>query len=707
MNKKIRNAGFLTAGFMAATLGFLGIAAPAHAEIRNYKFDITEKTVNYTGKNITALAVGGTIPGPVIEATVGDTLRTTFCNKLDEESSVHWHGILLPNDQDGVPHLNTKPIATRKCHTFEFPIKHHGTYWYHSHSNMQEQRGVYGAIVLHPKDGEREWAAKDHTLVLSDWTDESPSDVMRNLKRDSDYYALKKGSVQSWDRVIANGMPAIKNRLKNSWGRMGPMDIADVGYDAFLANGQKTHTLSDIHHGDKVRLRVVNAAASSYFNLQFAGGPMSVVAADGVDIEPLQLNSLRIGMAETYDVIVSMPHDGRAYELRATSMDGSGYSSTILGGGKDIVKAPDMPKPNLFVQDHSAHGGHAMPQPEQKMDHSAHAGHTSEPQGPVRDMKEYEHLRAVQPTTYDIARKQRDVRLELTGNMIGYTWSFDNKTLSEADKIKIKKGEVVRFTLVNTTMMNHPLHLHGHFFRVLNGQDDYSPLKHTVNLPPHETVTIEFAADEEKDWLFHCHNLYHMMSGMTRIVSYEDTPDNPHAKHMSHGSEWNAYGEITALSNMTSGVFTLKDMRNQLRLELDADYKGHYHVEPTYERAQWGPLGVRFFTGADFKNIPAEKHNLFVAGVRYILPLMIEAELRMDHTGHPRLQLGSELDLTPRLGFQWQANSNQEWAARLNYYPLDNKNLAISAGYDSRFRDPDDKQSPLNGAFGIGLKFQF
>ncbi len=731
MASKTRKAGVLAAAFMSAVMGFFGLATDTtqaqtkshhpsgptattsfnavaavnkRPETKSYRFNIEEKTVNYSGKNATALSIDGVIPAPLIEANVGDTLRTTFCNKLDEESSVHWHGVLLPPEQDGVPHLNTKPIAPGTCHTFEFPVKHHGTYWYHSHTGGQEQRGVYGPIVFHPRGGEREWAGKEFTLVLSDWTDESPHNVLRNLRRDGDFYSLKKNTVQSWDKVAAGGIPAIKNRIYNSFMRMPPMDLSDVGYDAFLANGEAEHRISGIGHGDKVRLRVVNSAASSYFELQFAGGPITVVAADGVDVEPFKVDNLKIVSAETYDIIVSMPHDKRAYELRATSKDGTGFSSTILGASPDVVRAPEMPEANLLVQDHDSHS--TSTQSPQNNAHNEHMGHGAKSQGPVRNMKEYELLRAVAPTVYEAPLGQREMELTLTGNMQNYTWSFDNKALTEADAIKIKKGESVRFVLKNETMMEHPLHLHGHFFRVLNGQGDFSPLKHTVNIPPHGTVTIEFAASEEKDWIFHCHNLYHMMSGMGRVISYENGAKDAAAKMTGHGDSRIVYADVTVLSNMTDFNLSVRDARSLFNAGLEFDYKGHYHFDPSYERYVGNSPFFRLFAGGDFKSTYEENHNLFVAGFRYTLPFMIESEVRVDHTGNFRLQLQDEIELTSRLSMSWLANTDKRLAVRFNYYLDDKRNLAISTGYDSQFRDPDAKISPSNG-FGIGLKFRF
>ena len=305
------------------------LPAMAEAKLVEYEFDINYQTVNFSGEDVQAMSVGGSIPAPTIEATVGDTLRVTFHNKMDVESSIHWHGVLLPNDQDGVPYLTTSPIRAGKSFTYEYPIIHHGTYWYHSHTQLQEQRGVYGSLVFHPKDGEKYKADREYVAVLSDWTNENPMQVLRNLKKDGDYYSLKKDSVQSWLKVFQYGPEAIKNRLNSSWTRMGPMDLSDVGYDAFLLNGKKESAVDGLKGGETVRLRIVNASASSYQYVEFAGGPMTIVAADGVDTELKEVDRLKISVAETYDVLVQLPDDNMAYEFRASAEDGTGYSWII------------------------------------------------------------------------------------------------------------------------------------------------------------------------------------------------------------------------------------------------------------------------------------------------------------------------------------------------------------------------------------------
>lgn len=677
------------------------------AKVVEYTFDIDYKTVNFTGNPVEAMSVGGSIPAPTIEATVGDKLRVTFNNKMDVPSSIHWHGILLPNDQDGVPFLTMKPIQSGASFTYEYPVKHHGTYWYHSHTGLQEQRGIYGSMVFHPKEGEKVKADHDIVVVLSDWTDENPNKVMHNLKKSDDYYALKKNSVQSWLKVIQHGKQAIKNRINGAWIRMGPMDISDVGYDAFLVNGVKEQRLPNIQSGDTVRLRVINAAASSYFYFEYAGGAMNIVSADGVDVEPVKVNRQRIAIAETFDVIVTIPDDG-AFEFRATSEDVTGYSSLVLGSGS-LVHAPDMPKPNPFLMDHSAHGtscsaefdhskmGHGMPMEHSTMNHSAMGHRQHSTSKTSKQMSEYELLRAIEPTDFSETNPKREVLLNLTGDMERYAWSFNNKVLSEDSKILIRKGETVQFVLDNKTMMHHPIHLHGHFFRVLNGQGDYSPLKHTVNVPPLQKVIIEFVANEEKDWLFHCHNLYHMKSGMTRVVSYEDTTQatKKSLAPMFADRHWYYFGDVGPQTNFTQGDFRAENTRNAFNLEYDWDYEEDYEIELVYER--YINRFLELYIGVEVEQEKAggkrEKEETAIVGAHYLLPLLIEADLRFDNEGDARLGLSSELQLTNRIAFSWDANTDEEYRLQLEYEL--SKQAVITGGVDDQYD------------WGIGLELRF
>ena len=675
----------------AAAILFL--AGAARGELVEYAFDIDYATVNYTGRDVTAMAVGGTIPAPLIEASVGDTLRVTFTNRMDVPSSVHWHGILLPNDQDGVPYLNSPPIEAGGSLTYEFPVVQSGTYWYHSHTGLQEQRGVYGPIVFRPREKGPPVADVEHVVVLSDWTDEDPKTVLSNLKKDDDYYSLKKGTVQSWDKVLMHGWTAVANRLRGSWSRMGPMDISDVGYDAFLANG-KTRGNLPAAPGQTVLVRLINSAASTYFNVEFAGGPMTIVAADGPETQPLKVKRLQIAIAETYDLLIRVPGEG-SYELRATSEDGTGHASVFIGSGKD-VPAPDVPKPNLYLHRHHGHmehekmqgthhagqheehekmqGTHRAGQHEEhektmpearhrtKHEHGMARGRNAEKK-PVGHMKDYSLLAAREDTSLPPDAPVREITLDLTGSMLRYTWSFDGRTLSQSDRILVRKGENVRFVLRNMTMMHHPLHLHGHFFRVLNGQGDRSPLKHTVDVPAMGTVTIEFAADTEKDWFFHCHNLYHMMAGMSRVISYEEssTADRELIRKISHDQARYTSAEISALRHFTEGSLGVFNIRDAFGAEYEYGYGDRpWEFEPYYERFFSMFLGA--YAGARFesegKGERTEKRAM--AGVRYLLPMFLESDLRIYSDGGAEVEFGSGVQLTSRAEFEWEWETDFE-----------------------------------------------
>ena len=730
------------------------ISSLSQAKLVRYKLEIDTKTVNYTGQAVKALTINGQIPAPLISATVGDVLEVTVNNKMDKDSSIHWHGILLPNNQDGVPYLTTQPIKAGSSFIYRFKVKHPGTYWYHSHTGLQEQRGLFGPIIFHPPTGERVKAKRDYVVVLSDWTDENPNQVLANLKKDGDWYALKKNSVQSWNRVIAHGSLAIKSRLYGAWTRMGPMDLSDVGYDLFLSNGKQTSHLY-ANPREKVRLRLINAAASSYFNTEFSGGPMLVVAADGVDIEPVKVKRLRLAIAETYDVIVQIPHK-KSYEFRSTSEDGTGFSSVFIGKGQKIL-ASDIPRPNLFLTKHQDHGQHSLKSIDHKThnhsrkeSHKAHNlfhqkspkshhqiskhshqnGHKSphktqdsskkerhkthnhsyqtshnsgrnklnqhhkksiDASSTIDAMTDYRHLKSIHNT--DFGPAHRKIVLRLTGNMERYIWTFNNKTLLESDKILIKKGETVKFVLINETMMHHPLHLHGHFFRVLNGQGDKSPLKHTVNVPAMETVEIEFKASEEKDWFFHCHNLYHMKTGMSRVVSYEKSKaktDKDLFLKLFNDS-WYFFNDVSFMYNMIRGESRVSNTRNAFEVEYDYNYRKHYDFDLIYIRSFTRFLEV--YGGISLESKSSVEKPLVIAGIRYVLPLLIEMDLQINSNKKLQLEFESSLQLTKRSRLDWMFDTDKEYRLEFSYEW--NKNFLVTAAYDSDFKQ------------GAGIRFRF
>ncbi len=727
---------------IVSLLILLGVSTHSHAETVEYKLIINEQKVNITGKETTALTINNAIPGPTLKAKVGDIFRVKVTNNLDIDTSIHWHGVLVPNDMDGVPFINGPPIKAGETFTYEFPIKHSGTFWYHAHSALQEQQGLYGSLVFYPENEVKDYD-EEYVLILSDWTNENPDNVLANLKKDSDYYALKKDSVQSWLKVLQNGSDAVKIRINNALTRMGPMDMSDIGYDAFLINGKQSSHLRDTKPGTRVKLRIINAAASSYFIFEYSGGPMKVIESDGVQISPFTAQKIRIAMAETYDVIVTIP-DKRTYEFRASAEDGTGFAVVHFGEG-ELLSAPAYPKPNLVLMDmsgmdHGGMGGHDMSKMDMgkkkvdhssmkmsstaiksdhdmkqtPMDHSAMKGMGSTDHGAM-DMKSDESLSVEIPlqhidylsdyklisspviTTLPKGHPQRIVTLRLTGSMERYVWTINDTPMYAADEIVIKKGENVKFVLVNETMMNHPIHLHGHFFRVLNGQGDYSPLKHTVNVSPFETVEIEFDANEEKDWIFHCHNLYHMKLGMGGVIHYDGTVHDPVLKkhagdHSSeHGNVWFHSLTIEGYSNFADVIAKL--MRNDDNFIVDAryNYDKDHDIEATYLRYVSQFLG--FYAGVKFERDDGDIKNRGVFGAVYTLPLLIDADLRVDTEGDLRLGLSNHHQLADRISLDWNWNTDKDYTIGLSYEVT--KQIEFSGNYDSREK------------FGIGFNFKF
>lgn len=693
-----------------------------------YDLYVTDTMVNFTGKRRHAIAINGQIPAPILEFTEGDTAIIRVHNMMKMETSIHWHGILLPNKEDGVPYLTTSPVEAGKTYTFTFPLIQSGTYWYHSHTMLQEQSGLYGSIVIHPAQPEPQ--LKEYVLLLSDWTDENPHQVMRYLKRGGEWYAIKKGALQSYGEAIAAG--AFKDKLKQEWQRMPAMDVSDVYYNKFLLNGQEKNLFKDAKPGEVIRLRIINGSASSYFNLQYANSYMRIIAADGINVAPVNVNKLEIAVAETYDVLITVPENGAA-ELRATSWDVMGYSSAYFGNGATI-NAPDIPRLNYFkmMQEMGSMNMKGMDMgtmpgmdmknmkmqndtmPKNKEMDNMGGMNMGNMLGMDMNMEmpgafNYNMLRALHPTTLDSTLKPREIKLSLTGNMLRYVWSFDFKTLSVADKIRIRKGEKVRFALTNNTMMRHPLHLHGHFFRFINTQGEYSPMKHTFDIKPMETVTIEFDANEEQDWFFHCHILYHMMAGMARIVSYEGSEQNEFAKtgYRKLKKEDNILYPWYDLSVHSQGTWLSGNVsNNKMALEFEGrvSWKGNYETETHLLRYLDKKQYLAFYIGYDYRknktlplaNKPNSKDNrrVFDAGFYYLLPMLIRSEWRIDHTGRLRLQLERrDLPLSNNFFFDFRVNTDKEYNVAARYMIA--KSFSISTNYDSDYK------------WGIGLTWHY
>lgn len=664
---------------LATALGTAQLAAQA-ARVVEYELTISEQVGAPAGTEVPVLVVNGSSPGPVLRFREGDTARITVRNRLPaEDTSIHWHGLLLPNEMDGVPYLTTPPIPAGGEHHFEFELRQSGTYWYHSHTGLQEQRGVQGAIVIEPREPDLAFD-REHVVVLADWTDEDPTDVMRWLMRGSEWYAIKKGTQQSLWGAFQRG--ALGEFFAREGDRMPPMDLSDVGYDAFLANGQRELAL-DAEPGERVLIRFVNAGASTYFFLGSGAGPLTIVGADGMRVEPVEVRRLLVGMAETYDVLVTMPGEAASVEVRATAQDGSGHASLRLGQGP-LRAAADPPRANPYSMDEMVQAGLSSMIPARAL-----AAATAE-----RPFAPYALLRATTATTLPADRPVREMTLRLTGDMKRYIWGFDGKTLAESPKIQVTKGEVLRIELINDTMMHHPLHLHGHFFRVLNGQGEHAPLKHTVDVPPMGKRIIEWVADEEGgDWFFHCHLLYHMDAGMARVFSYAQDPE--HEPQFDPGLIDPSFVmlDATISNHMTMGHAMVMSGRNDYFVRWDVGLHGefggddHHHerdIEIDLGWSRYLDADLSAEVGLRYADVEGATSRAF-AGARYRLPYLFMSSVSVDSRGDFRFGLDKEYMLTNRASvfgeFEYDTNTYTEWSAGVGYVLT--QRLGLSASYHS------------------------
>jgi hypothetical protein len=756
------------------------IAEQIPSDTAVYTLTLKQEMVSKTEKSVPAMTVNGGIPGPTLTFQEGGFAVIYVKNEMDVETSVHWHGILLPNFYDGVPYLNTPPIMPGETQKYEFPLIQSGTYWYHSHTMLQEQSGVYGSIVIEPKERTLEYDS-DLVILLSDWTEQKPMNVMRNLKRGNEWYNIKKGTATPLSMVIGRGgFGAQLNFWKQ---RMEGADIADIYYNAFLNNGQVKTEYPEFKPGDKVRIRMINGSTSSQFWLTFGGEDPLLVSADGLNVEPIVRNKTFIAIAETYDFIVTIPPAGKM-EIRAMAQDGSGTTSAFLGSGKALL-APEVPRPDKIgmmmkmAKMDMRMGAPAMklnPSKEKpqemmenwgmqmdgkmkgmKMDHSKmkmepktkpamkisnmdssmmqmdqskinpdESMEKSMPSDQKMGMKDsmgempgmdmyseynYDYLKSTEKTSFDKDVPVNEVLLNLTGNMWRYIWSMNGVPLAEADKIKIEGGKVTRITLNNLTMMHHPIHLHGHFFRVINANGEYSPLKHTVNVPPMQKITIEFEGTEYGDWFFHCHVLYHLVGGMARVISY-DTPRDPRLKGFSlnkmlkEGNHYFNWGTAEVASHMTEINLRSSNIRNQFNLNMEYGYNQNMEAEFTYERYLYDYF--RVFAGVNVENeIPEsldEISTTAIVGIRFLTPYLFNLDVRLDHKLRPEIRINREImifpqtsifgvyeyqmdfgltNTLPEIGENADYKGETTWSAGVNY--IFSRNFSVMGSYDNRF----------------------
>ncbi len=676
-----------------ALLASAALCPAQDARYVDYELVIAASAAAPAGRAVEVLTVNGDSPGPVLRFHEGDVARITVRNHLrSEEASIHWHGLLVPNAMDGVPYLTTPPIPPGGEHRFEFPLRQSGTYWYHSHTGLQEQRGVHGAIVIEPREPDLAFD-REHVVVLSDWTDENPTHVMRWLMRGSEWYSIKKGSQQTlWGAYQAG---ALGEYFRREGDRMSAMDISDVGYDAFLANGRRELPLPAAP-GERVLLRIINAGASTYFYLGSGDGDLIVVGADGQRVEPLGLRRLLVGMAETYDLLVTMPAEPATVELRATAQDGSGHASIRLGEGP-LRLATDPPRANLYVMDEMLEAGLASAMPRR----------AREAVSAERPFAPYGLLRATRATGFHVPPERvRKMTMRLTGDMRRYLWSFDGETLAENPTIRVRRDEVLHIELINDTMMHHPLHLHGHFFRVVNGQGERAPLKHTIDVPPMGKRTIEWLADEEGgDWFFHCHLLYHMDAGMARVFSYAQDPAHAPALDPKLVDPAYVFFDAMVQNNMTMGDVMVMQGRNDwfarwdvgLRWGFDAPHMHHENdIEVDVGWSRYIHENLATEVGWRYADTPDATSRAF-AGVRYRLPWLVTSNISVDTRGDFRLTLDKEYPLFDRFSVfgagEYDTNSRFEWHVGTRY--VLSQRLGLSASFHS------------DHGYGLGMMFTF
>lgn len=513
--------------------------------------------ITIDGRTSPAISMGGTIPAPTLYWREGQEVVIRVTNRLAEPTSMHWHGLLLEGVMDGAPGFNGyEAIPPGGTYTYRLKLRQAGTYWYHSHSAMQEQAGMYGAIVIEPAGRDPIRADRDYVVLLSDHTPENPAAVMRHLKVEGGYYNYSRRTLADFfrDTRADGGGAAWRDRL--AWGemRMDPTDLADVTGYTFLVNGKgpKDNWTALYNPGERVRLRIVNASAMTIFDVRIPGLPMTVMAADGQNVLPVKVDEFRFGVGETYDVIV-MPTEDRPFTFWAESIDRSGGARATLATrpGMEGEIPPPRPRAVLTMEDMGhGHGGHVgagqsgghgadghMVTTDEtgKMEHGAahdhhggHAQHTVMPGNadgggplgwadagtpPGDKALSYADLRSLVPNR-EAREPDQEIELRLTGMMERYIWTLNGRKFLHGDPIRVRQGERVRIRFVNTTMMAHPMHLHGMFMELENGHRDRLPRKHVVLVPPGKELSVVLTAEEVGEWPFHCHLLYHMAAGM-------------------------------------------------------------------------------------------------------------------------------------------------------------------------------------------------
>lgn len=513
----------------------------------NITLRVSRDTLRIDGKPARAISINGTIPAPLLRLKQGQNLRLTVENALEDETSLHWHGLLVPFQMDGVPGVSFPGIKPLSRFTYEFPVEQSGTYWYHSHSGFQELMGQYGPIVIDPAGPDPVPYDRDHVILFSDHSFVHPERILRNLKSEPGYYNFQRQTLSS---LIAGSDQPLSDRL--AWGhmRMDPTDISDVtgAVLSYLVNGHgpKANWTALFNPGERVRLRFINASGMTVFNVRIPGLALSVVSADGQDVRPITVDEFQFSPGETYDVIVT-PAEDRAFTIVGESVDRSGMAVATLAPRPGMTApVPALRKRPLLTMKDMGMEMEGMDMSGMSMREGANAPQVK--LGPGVDMINpmpmdrtgdpglgldkvdhkvlvYRDLVALAANP-DARAAEREIEVHLTGAMDRYMWSMDGTAMSEAhEPLMMRAGERVRVTLVNDTMMAHPIHLHGHFFELVTGHGDHSPRKHTVNVLPGGKVSWDVTA-VPGDWAFHCHLALHMAMGMMRVVRVLPEPES-------------------------------------------------------------------------------------------------------------------------------------------------------------------------------------
>lgn len=600
---------------------FLLLSLSLPAKAAEYSLTIDREPVNITGNTVEKITVNGTIPGPTLRFTEGEDAVIHVTNKLDEDTSVHWHGLLLPGEMDGVPGFNSFPgIKPGETFTYRFKIRQDGTYWYHAHSMGQEQDGHYGSIVIAPKGKDPVQVDRDYVVLLSDFHDEDSWDIMSNLKMSSEYYQYARRTIGDFfEDAQERGFGKAWDNAK-MWGemRMLPTDLSDVTGYTFLTNGKtpEQNWTGIFKPGERVRLRFINASAMSFYDVRIPGLKMQVVSADGQNVEPVLVDEFRFGVAETYDVIVT-PKEDKAYTIAAEPIDRTGFALGTLtpreGMRGEIPQAREralltmadmgMDHGNMDMSgmDHSkmnhdmpmdhAVMGHAMPSDE-SMNKIAGESGWAKAGTPLGDKAlSYADLRYL-GIQKDTRVAEREILVRLGGNMERYIWTINGKKYADSGPINLNYGERVRLKFVNDTMMAHPMHLHGMFVQLENGQPaEKLPNKHTVIVPPGQSYSVLLTADEPGEWAFHCHLLYHMMAGMMNkviVAKLDPSAMPPHQKADSHaGHKMPAKQEKPAVdhSKMDHSTMDHSKMGHDMPA-MDHSKMNHSGQQPANEEGQ-------------------------------------------------------------------------------------------------------------------------